>query len=392
MSPTRRTFIAGLVTLAVRPARAQAPWPTRLVRLISSSPPAGASDILSRTLANALQGQLGQSFVVENRPGGGGIIGADAVAKSAPDGYTWLTTAVGLAGDQRHAAAPALQPPQGFSARHHHRPTAAGDAGEQGPAGAETSRTTWRWRNRKPGKLNFGTGGVGTLHHLTGELLKLAAGIDIVHVPYRGAQAATQDLLGGRIESMFDSLPSAVPHLRAGTVRGIAVSGAERSPAFPDIPTMAEQGFPQITTHQLVRRRRPDRRAGGDRRAAACRDRPRAGDAGGARPVHRHRRRAGRRHARCRRRPSCSARSSAGRGDQGDRHDRELEETDAERKRKDRLTKDESRSARERAPRPCVAAGGAVLHHPPRASRRRQSRRTAHRRAAARARRAGHRA
>jgi tripartite-type tricarboxylate transporter receptor subunit TctC len=98
----------------------------------------------------------------------------------------------------------------------------------------------------KPGKLNYGTGGVGTLHHLTGELLKIAGGIDIVHVPYRGAQASTQDLLGGRIESMFDSLPSAVPHIRSGTVRAIAVSGPERSPTVPDIPTMAEQGYPQL--------------------------------------------------------------------------------------------------------------------------------------------------
>ena len=98
----------------------------------------------------------------------------------------------------------------------------------------------------RPGKLNFGTGGVGTLHHLTGELLKIAGGIDIVHVPYRGAQASTQDLLGGRIESMFDSLPSAAPHIRSGVLRAIAVSGPERSPTFPNIPTMAEQGYPQL--------------------------------------------------------------------------------------------------------------------------------------------------
>jgi tripartite-type tricarboxylate transporter receptor subunit TctC len=98
----------------------------------------------------------------------------------------------------------------------------------------------------KPGMLNYGTGGVGTLHHLTGELLKIAGGIDIDHVPYRGAQASTQDLLGGRIESMFDSLPSAAPHIRSGVVRAIAVSGPKRSATFPDIPTMAEQGYPQL--------------------------------------------------------------------------------------------------------------------------------------------------
>jgi len=233
--------------LAVHPARAQAPWPTRLVRLISSSPPAGASDILSRTLANALQGQLGQSFVVENRPGGGGIIGADMVAKSAPDGYTWLTTAVASQAINATLLHQPYNPRKDF--RH---VTIIGRlplvmlVNKDLPV--QTLKDYVALAKSQPGKLNFGTGGVGTLHHLTGELLKLAAGIEIVHVPYRGAQAATQDLLGGRIESMFDSLPSAVPHLRAGTVRGIAVSGAERSPAFPDIPTMAEQGFPQIAS------------------------------------------------------------------------------------------------------------------------------------------------
>jgi len=248
MPATRRTIIiAGFAMLAVRPARAQAPWPTRLVRLISSSPPAGASDILSRTIANALQGQLGQSFVVENRPGGGGIIGADAVAKSAPDGYTWLTTAVA----SQAINATLLQQPYNPRKDFRHvtiigRLPLVMLVNKELPVASLKDYVALA--KARPGKLNFGTGGVGTLHHLTGELLKLAAGIDIVHVPYRGAQAATQDLLGGRIESMFDSLPSAVPHLRAGTVRGIAVSGAARSPTFPEIATVAEQGFPQLVT------------------------------------------------------------------------------------------------------------------------------------------------
>ena len=185
MSPTRRTFIAGLVTLAVRPARAQAPWPTRLVRLISSSPPAGASDILSRTLANALQGQLGQSFVVENRPGGGGIIGGDAVAKSAPDGYTWLTTAVASQAINATLLHQPYNPRKDF--RH---VTIIGRlplvmlVSKDLPV--QNLKDYVALAKSQPGKLNFGTGGVGTLHHLTGELLKLAAGINIVHVPYRG--------------------------------------------------------------------------------------------------------------------------------------------------------------------------------------------------------------
>jgi tripartite-type tricarboxylate transporter receptor subunit TctC len=216
--------------------------------MISSSPPAGASDILSRTISNELTQQLGQSFVVENRPGGGGIIGADVVAKAAPDGYTWLTTAVAS-----QAINATLMPHQPYNPRKDFRHiTIIGRlplvmlVNKDLPVKNLTEYVALA--KQRPGKLNYGSGGVGTLHNLTGELLKLAGGIDIVHVPYRGAQAATQDLLGGRIESMFDSLPSAAPHIRNGVVRAIAVSGPERSKTFPEIPTMAEQGYPQLVS------------------------------------------------------------------------------------------------------------------------------------------------
>jgi len=214
--------------------------------MISSSPPAGASDILSRTISNELTQQLGQSFVVENRPGGGGIIGADVVAKAPPDGYTWLTTAVAS-----QAINATLMPHQPYNPRKDFRHiTIIGRLPlvmlvNKDLPGKNVMEYVALSKQR-PGKLNYGSGGVGTLHNLTGELLKLAGGIDIVHVPYRGAQAATQDLLGGRIESMFDSLPSAAPHIRNGAVRAIAVSGPERSKTFPEIPTMAEQGYPQL--------------------------------------------------------------------------------------------------------------------------------------------------
>jgi tripartite-type tricarboxylate transporter receptor subunit TctC len=242
---TRRTVLAAPAALLFRPAAAQAAWPSHPVRFISSSPPAGASDILTRTVANELQQQLGQSFLVENRPGGGGIIGADLVAKAAPDGYTWLTTAVASQAINATLLRQPYNPRTDF--RH---VTIIGRlplvmlVNKDLPV--KTLPEYVALAKAKPGKLNYGTGGVGTLHHLTGELLKLAGGIDIVHVPYRGAQASTQDLLGGRIESMFDSLPSAAPHIRSGVVRAIAVSGPERSPTFPDIPTMAEQGYPQL--------------------------------------------------------------------------------------------------------------------------------------------------
>jgi tripartite-type tricarboxylate transporter receptor subunit TctC len=239
-------LLAAPALLLVRTGHAQEPWPSRAIRMVSSSPPAGASDILTRTVSQELSQQLGQSFVVENRPGGGGIIGADLVAKSARDGYTWLTTAVAS-----QAINATLMPHQPYNPRKDFRHvTILGRLPlvmlVNNDLPVRDLKEYVALAKAKPGKLNYGTGGVGTLHHLTGELLKVAGGIDIVHVPYRGAQASTQDLLGGRIESMFDSLPSAAPHMRAGTLRAIAVSGPERSPTFPDIPTMAEQGYPQL--------------------------------------------------------------------------------------------------------------------------------------------------
>jgi tripartite-type tricarboxylate transporter receptor subunit TctC len=246
---TRRTLLAATASLlAAGSARAEAAWPNRLVRLVSSSPPAGASDILTRTLGQALEAQLGQSFLVENKSGAAGVIGTDFVAKSPPDGYTWLTTNVGP-----QAINATLLPHQPFDPRKDFRHvTIIGRlpvvmlVNKDVPA--KDLAAFVALAKQKPGGLNFGSGGIGTLLHLTGELLKIAAAIDLQHVPYRGAQAATQDLMGGRIEAMFDSLPSAAPHIRAGTVRALAVSSAARSPTFPEIPTIAEQGYPSVVT------------------------------------------------------------------------------------------------------------------------------------------------
>jgi tripartite-type tricarboxylate transporter receptor subunit TctC len=244
----RRSLLASLAATLAVPAFAQMPWPTRPVRMVSSSPPAGASDILTRTLSAALSEQTGQSFVVENRAGAGGVVGSDFVAKSAPDGYTWLTTNVGPQAIFRelHRNLP-------YDTRSDFRHvTIIGRLplvliiGKDQPF-ADLAAYIAAARAR-PGALNFGSGGNGTLHHLTGEMLNGAAGVRITHVPYRGAQAATADVLGGRIEGMWDSLPSAAPHIRSGAVRALALSSAERSPAFPEIRTLAEQGFPSVVT------------------------------------------------------------------------------------------------------------------------------------------------
>jgi len=246
---TRRHILAsGAALLAARSGNAQGAWPTRSVRLISSSPPAGASDILTRTLGQALQEQTGQSFVVENKAGAAGVIGSDFVAKAAPDGYTWLTANVGP-----QAINQTLLPTQPFDSRKDFKyVTIIGRlpivmlVNKDVPA--KDLKEFIALAKAKPGGLNFGSGGNGTLLHLTGELIKIAAGINMQHVPYRGAQAATQDLMGGRLEAMFDSLPSAAPHIRSGTVRALAVSTDKRSASFPDIPTMAEQGYPGVVT------------------------------------------------------------------------------------------------------------------------------------------------
>jgi tripartite-type tricarboxylate transporter receptor subunit TctC len=245
---SRRTVLAAAASLFALPVRGADVWPSRNVRLISSSPPAGASDILTRTLGHELETSLKQSFVVENRAGGGGVIGTDAVAKAPPDGYTWLTTNVGP-----QAINATLLPSQPFDSRKDFRHvTIIGRlpvvmlVNKDLPA--KDLKEFIALAKSKSGALNFGSGGNGTLLHLTGELLKIAGDFKMQHVPYRGAQAATQDLIGGRIEAMFDSLPSAAPHLRSGTVRALAVSSAQRSPTFPDIPTIAEQGFPSVVT------------------------------------------------------------------------------------------------------------------------------------------------
>jgi tripartite-type tricarboxylate transporter receptor subunit TctC len=248
MMISRRSVLAASVSLFAAPARGADVWPSRNVRLVSSSPPAGASDILTRTLGHELEKSLGQSFVVENRAGGGGVIGTDAVAKSATDGYTWLTTNVGP-----QAINATLLPSQPFDPRRDFRHvTVIGRlpvvmlVNKDLPA--KDLNEFVALARAKPGALNFGSGGNGTLLHLTGEPLKIAADIKLQHVPYRGAQAATQDLIGGRIEAMFDSLPSAAPHIRSGTVRALAVSSAQRSPTFPEIPTIAEQGYSSVVT------------------------------------------------------------------------------------------------------------------------------------------------
>ena len=186
--------------------------------------------------------------MVENKAGAAGVIGSDFVAKSAPDGYTWLTANVGP-----QAINQTLLPHQPFDSRKDFRyVTIIGRlpivmlVNKDVPA--RDLKEFVALAKGKPGALNFGSGGNGTLLHLTGELLKIAAGIDMQHVPYRGAQAATQDLMGGRLEAMFDSLPSAAPHIRSGTVRALAVSTPRAARRFPRSRPSRSKAIPQVVT------------------------------------------------------------------------------------------------------------------------------------------------
>ena len=243
----RRALLGGIAaaTLAA-PAFAQA-WPARPLRLIVGFPPGGTTDLAARVLVEPLSQRLGQNVVVENRPGGaGGNIGADVVAKAEPDGYTLLMQTVS-SGAINHGL---------YRERMPHRPdamTAVALVVKVPNAIFVTNALPVRTLQElvdhvkaRPGRLNIGSSGVGTSLHMTGELLKQAAGIDLIHVPFRGAGPMLQEIIAGRVEVGVDNLPSVIGHLREGRLRPLAVTTATRTPALPDVPTTAQAGFPAV--------------------------------------------------------------------------------------------------------------------------------------------------
>jgi tripartite-type tricarboxylate transporter receptor subunit TctC len=234
-------FLAML--FAVGAASAQA-WPARQVRLVIPFPPGGATDIIGRIVAQRLSTALGQSVVVENKPGAGGAIGSDIVAKAAPDGYTIL-----IGTSSTHSVAPALgvklpyDPTRDFAPIIH-----LSDA----PRVLVVSSTLpfksvadlIASAKAKPGFYNYGSSGIGTTVHLSAEAFKLAAKVDVTHVPYKGTALVFTDLATGQISLMFDSIVSAQPSLKSGKVRALGVTSARRSPLMPELPTMVEAGLP----------------------------------------------------------------------------------------------------------------------------------------------------
>jgi tripartite-type tricarboxylate transporter receptor subunit TctC len=245
----RRALLAAAAGLPLLPAAARAQagnWPTRPVRFIVPFTPAGTTDIAARILAARLQQRLGQPFPVENRAGAGGNIGSDAVAKAEPDGYTILmqTVSSGAINYELYKAEITYKPQDLANVGLLIRVPNVIFVAPNLPV--KTLQELVDLARKQPGKLNIGSSGVGTSLHMTGELMKLEAKIDMTHVPFRGAGPMLAEIMSGRIEVGVDNLPSAIGHIRDGRLRALAVTTATRSAALPDVPTTAEAGFPGI--------------------------------------------------------------------------------------------------------------------------------------------------
>ena len=247
----RRTALALLAGAACAPAAfAQSAWPTRPVRIVVPFAAAGTTDILARALAPELQRVFGQPFVVDNKPGAGGNTGSAEVAKAPPDGYTLLMGTVGT-----HAINPSLYEKMPYDAKRDFLPITlvAGvpNVLVLNPAmaqryGINSVADLTRVARANPGRLNVASSGNGTSIHLSAELYKSLTGTFMVHFPYRGSGPALLDLMAGNVDLMFDNLPSAMPHIRSGRLKALAVTSAARSAALPDLPTVAEAGGPAL--------------------------------------------------------------------------------------------------------------------------------------------------
>ena len=236
-------FALALVATAA-PARAQN-YPERVVRIISPYPPGGSVDLMARVLAQKLSEVWGSSVIVETRSGAGGNTGAESVAKSEPDGYTLLFTAPGplVINQTLYSKGLGFNPVRDFApiALFGSTPLVTMVSND---LPANSIQELIALAKAKPGTINFGSAGIGTTPHLTGELFKSMARVNLVHVPYRGTGPALVDLMAGHIQLFFDLLPNSVPQIKAGKVKAIANAGPTRPASLPDLPTVAEQGLP----------------------------------------------------------------------------------------------------------------------------------------------------
>jgi tripartite-type tricarboxylate transporter receptor subunit TctC len=244
---TRRSVLqagaAGAATLAAPWAPAQSGWPAKPVNIVVPFPPGGGTDAFARPLFAMMSKNTGRQFIIDNKGGAGGNLGAGLAAKAAPDGYSFFMGAV------HHTIAPSMYPKLDYSLDGDFIPVGLVASVPQvvvvnpSRVQATTLKEFIDIVRKSPGKLNYGSAGNGTSHHLAGELFKLQTKTFITHIPYRGAGPALQDLIAGQVDLMFDGLGSSANHIKGGRLRGIAVASDKRAPGFPDLPTAKEAGL-----------------------------------------------------------------------------------------------------------------------------------------------------
>ena len=247
MTTMQRILLATMVmcasSAAVFSVQAAEVYPTKPVRLVVAFPIAGATDILARHYAQKMSDQMGYQMILDNRPGAGGTIGSRIVSGALPDGYTLTmgTTSTHAIGPHLYSNKP-YDPVTDFTAITHMAtsPTVMMVAAQ---VPAKSLKEFIALAKAQPGKLNFGSSGIGTQFHLSGELLKLLAGINIVHVPYKGTALVYPDMISGQIQMLFDVPPAALNFIKQGRVRALGISGTKRTPVLPDTPTIAEAGI-----------------------------------------------------------------------------------------------------------------------------------------------------
>ena len=218
-------------------------YPTRPVKIVVPYGVGGSADVYARYLGAKLQESMGQTFVIENRPGGGSIVGTDVVAKSEPDGYTLLMMS------NTHTVNETLIPKKPFDLMRDFAPISAVSYSDlmmvvHPSVQASSLKEFIALAKSKPGALNYASSGNGTPYHMAGELFKSMAGVDIVHVPHKGSDQARAAVMGGQVQMMFDAVPTMAANAKAGKVKALATSGSKRSPVTPDVPTVAEAGVP----------------------------------------------------------------------------------------------------------------------------------------------------
>ena len=237
-----RSFKCILLSVAAASVLAQG-YPDKPLKLVVPFPPGGPTDIVGRLVAQKLAEGIGQPVVVENRPGAGGTVGSTAVARAPADGYTLLYGSTTL------AIAPSLYKDLAYDPRTAFAPISLVSRGPiiaavNAQLPAKTLKDFIALAKSSPGRINYGSAGSGTPPHLAAELFKTVASVDLVHVPYKGGGPAVSDLAGGQVQVIFEGLPTLLPHIKSGKVRALAITGAKRDPALPEVPTFAEAGLP----------------------------------------------------------------------------------------------------------------------------------------------------